>query len=147
MILDKELPSTSGFQPRHNSTVRTPLANFTLTVPTDVNDVLTHPSPTQRILLAVDDRPNTEKKELVIKTKTVTHTNPPPLHTPVVSRRKSIFDPDHSLSPFQAPKTPSKGSTMQNTQNITLANALNRPREPASPRFMAPQPSTPVVAK
>ncbi|KAL1487715.1 hypothetical protein ABEB36_015622 [Hypothenemus hampei] len=27
---------------------------------------------------------------------------------------------------------------MQNNQNITLANALNRPREPASPRFMAP---------
>ncbi|KAL1492433.1 hypothetical protein ABEB36_010685 [Hypothenemus hampei] len=106
-------PSPRQFLPAHNSQVRQGKS-----------------TPNKRILLAVDNGPNTAQQQVILKDEPIP-SNPGP----------SIFDPDNPfpLVIIDDSDTPTGGPNMNSGGNeTTLGDLLNRPQQIAAPRFFAP---------
>ncbi|KAL1487961.1 hypothetical protein ABEB36_015342 [Hypothenemus hampei] len=111
-------PSPRQFLPAHNSQVRQGKS-----------------TPNKRILLAVDNGPNTAQQQVILKDEPIP-SNPGP----------SIFDPDNPfpLVIIDDSDTPTGGPNMNSGGNeTTLGDLLNRPQQIAAPRFSHHQRSTP----
>ncbi|KAL1492455.1 hypothetical protein ABEB36_010707 [Hypothenemus hampei] len=127
-------PSSSRFLPDHNSTSvpPSPLVPVSLSVPSSIADKLQpgKGSPTKRVVLTVDDGPNTVQQRVTLKDEPA-----PPKPGP------SIFDPDHSFPVvvIDDTDTPVANAEMETAQNeVTLSDIQNRHQQAIVPRFIAP---------
>ncbi|KAL1498409.1 hypothetical protein ABEB36_009215 [Hypothenemus hampei] len=127
-------PSPRQFLPAHNSTSlpQSPLVPFTLALPPNIAGQVRQgkSTPNKRILLAVDNGPNTAQQQVILKDEPIP-SNPGP----------SIFDPDNPfpLVIIDDSDTPTGGPNMNSGGNeTTLGDLLNRPQQIAAPRFFAP---------
>ncbi|KAL1502751.1 hypothetical protein ABEB36_007853 [Hypothenemus hampei] len=127
-------PSSPQFLPAHNGTPlpQQPLVSLDLWLPANVADKVRpgKNAPTKRLVLTIDDGPNTAQQRVILKVKPIS-TNPGP----------SIFDPEQPfhLAVIDETETPSAVKNMNTTDNdVTLSDILTRQQQAVTPRFFAP---------